>query len=125
MENGAIRDGQISASTEYTSNHGAKYARLNRHQGEGSWAAKKNDQNQWLQVALDNPMKVTAVATQGRGKYDQWVTKYKLQYSDDGKSFQYYEEEGKDKVNRLKALLHRAIFLQIATQRQRQHCNAC
>jgi len=117
MESGAIRDGQISASTEYTSNHGAKYARLNRNQGEGSWAAETNDQNQWLQVALDNPMKVTAVATQGRGKYDQWVTKYKLQYSDDGKSFQYYEEEGKDKVNRLKALLHRAIFLQIATQR--------
>jgi len=37
------------------------------------------------------------VATQGGSNYygdDQWVTKYKLQYSDDGVSFQYYKEQG-------------------------------
>jgi len=106
MENGAIKDGQISASSEYTSsNHGAKYARLNKNIASGAWAAKTKDQNQWLQVAFDNPMKVIAVATQGRNSiYAQWVSKYKLQYSDDGKSFQYYKEEGKDKVKRLNNL---------------------
>jgi len=46
-------------------------------------------------------MKVTRVATQGRySVYNQWVTKYKLQYSDDGVNFQYYKEQGQttDKV---------------------------
>jgi len=38
---------------------------------------------------------VTRVATQGRNAaYSQWVTKYKLQYSDDGVNFQYYQENG-------------------------------
>ena len=101
MESGAIKDGQLRASTEYTSNHGAKYARLNKNQGAGCWASKTKDQNQWLQVGFSSPVKVTGVATQGRTLYSQWVTKYKLQYSDDGENFQYYKEEGKDKVKRL------------------------
>ena len=44
--------------------------------------------------------KVTRVATQGRNAaYIQWVTKYKLQYSDDGVNFQYYQENGAIKVS--------------------------
>lgn len=100
MESGKIKDGQISASSEYTSDkHGARFARLNKNLGGGSWVAKTKDKNQWLQISLGTKVKVTAVASQGRTLYDQWVTKYKLQYGNDGKNFQYYKEEGKDKVN--------------------------
>ena len=35
---------------------------------------------------------VTAIATQGRSDHDQWVTKYRITYGDDGVRFQYYRE---------------------------------
>ena len=61
----------------------------------GSWSAKHNNLGQWLQIDLGNKhTKVTGLATQGRNGYGQWVTKYKVQYSDDGVNFQYYTEQG-------------------------------
>ncbi|XP_078357060.1 uncharacterized protein LOC144641914 [Oculina patagonica] len=94
MENGAISDGQIRASSWFGARHAAYQGRL--HRVAGCWAAYGNDANQWLQVHLgsDNT-EVTRVATQGRSDYPQWVTKYKLQYSKDGMNFPYYKEQGK------------------------------
>ena len=98
MENGAINDGQISASTQWDANHAAKQGRLNFQAvpgKAGSWSARANDVNQWLQIDLGNPnTKVTGVASQGRNANGQRVTKYKLQYSHDGVNFQYYTEHG-------------------------------
>ena len=108
MENGVISDIQISASSEwdYLLNylHAPHQGRLNfkaTSNQAGSWSAKKNDVNQWLQVYLgDQLTKITGVATQGRNLHYQWVTKYKLQYSYDGVNFQFYREQGSntDKV---------------------------
>ena len=103
METGAISDAQISASSEWDANHAAKQGRLHFQAvpgKAGSWSAKANNVNQWLQIDLGNQhTKVTRVATQGRNAYSQWVTKYKLQYSDDGVNFQYYRENGAIKVS--------------------------
>ena len=103
MEDGAISDAQISASSQWDANHAAKQGRLHFQAVSGkagSWSAKANDLNQWLQIDLGNQhAKVTRVATQGRNAYSQWVTKYKLQYSDDGVNFQYYQENGSIKVS--------------------------
>ncbi len=99
MENGAISDGQISVSSQLDANHSAVQGRL--HCGAGSWSASSNDVNQWLQVDLGSQYtKVTRVATQGRSDAALWVTKYKLQYSNDAVNFQYYREQGQteDKV---------------------------
>ena len=102
MENEAILDGQISASTEYDAHYAAKYGRLNSDESQGAWTAKIKDVNQWLQVELgEHFTTVTRVATQGSYKYEaEWVSMYKLQYSDDGLNFQYYRELGltEDKV---------------------------
>lgn len=57
---------------------------------QGGWSAKRNDANQWLQVDFVDIATVKRVATQGRVEYSQWVTKYKLQYRNDGQSFQTY-----------------------------------
>ena len=104
MENGAITDKQIKASSQWDSNHAPFQGRLH-FQGiiskAGSWSAERNDLNQWLQVDLGSQFtKVTRVATQGRNAYSQWVKRYKLLYSNDGVNFQYYREQGKtvDKV---------------------------
>ena len=102
MESREISDAQISASSEWNSNHAARQGRLNFQESGrkiGSWAAKYNDQNQWLQVDLGSSKHVTYLATQGRnGGYPQWVTRYKMEYSSDGTSFHCYQEHGTDKV---------------------------
>ena len=95
MENNAISDGQISASSQIDDDHGANQARLHfkitsiNHAG---WTTLKNDLNQWLQVDLGAYTIVTRVATQGGKSVSQWVTKYTLQYSDDRFIFQPYQE---------------------------------
>ena len=95
MENGAISDAQISASSQWDDKHAARNARLNfKRQGVRGWKTLINDSNQWLQVDLDSYATVTGVAAQGTpdNKTDQWVTKYWLQYSDDGVTFNSYKE---------------------------------
>ena len=106
MESGAIADGQISASSYYHAvNTPASRGRLHLQTvGDkvGAWEAGVVDENEWLQVYVGNQdTRTTAVATQGRNVHHHMVTRYKLQYSDDGVSFQYYKEEGQDtdKVN--------------------------
>lgn len=106
MENRAITDAEITASSEVNDVHSPKHGRLHFQeialQASGGWAADANDNNPWLQVDLINQYaRVTGVATQGRnGNFAQWVTLYKLQYSDNGNNFLYYREQGQtvDKV---------------------------
>ena len=99
MEDGSISDSQISASSQLDSNHAVTHGRLHFEataDKAGSWSARSNDVNQWLQIDLGSRhTEVARVATQGRNDYPQWVSKYKLQYSDDGVNFQYYGEQGK------------------------------
>ena len=101
MESGKIKDEQITASSTYASSRlGARFGRLNKNLGRngGSWAAKTRDTHQWLQINLGGQLRVTATTTQGRAPYNQWVKTYKLKFSNDGKNFQTYKEDGKDKV---------------------------
>ena len=107
MENGAISDAQITASSWHTPSDPKAYvpsrARLHTQHNEdpylaGGWVAAPDDVYPWLQVHLGNEtFKVTRVATQGRNFYKQWVKKYKLQYSQDGVSFNYYKAYGETK----------------------------
>ena len=104
MEKGLIKDVQITASSQYLANYAANQARLNFKAGrvkQGGWSALWNNANQWIQVALGAYTKLTGVATQGRNGANQWVTKYQLQYSDDGVNFHYYKAPGQSsaKVN--------------------------
>ena len=106
MESRDITDRQISASSELDANHAAHQGRLHFRETStkaGSWSvpAKNLNSLQWLQVDLNQLTNVTGVATQGRnntnvwrGNHSQWVTAYKLQFSEDGFTFQYYKEKG-------------------------------
>ena len=105
MENGEISDTQITASSQLDASHAAIQGRLNlKAPGNkgSSCSAVGNDPSQWLQVDLDSPnTKVTGVATQGSNHPPQWVTKYKLQFSNDGVNFHYYTDprQLENKVN--------------------------
>lgn len=121
MESGEITDDQISASSQfsYLYLHAAHHSRLHsQHNGTkaGGWSAATNNGRQWLQVDLgcyDN--RVTRIATQGRHSYQQWVTKYKLQYSYDAMTFWYYKEQGmttdKVKIAQLLSVQHMCCFV--------------
>ena len=101
MENGAISDSQINASSQWDSGLSPKNGRLHHEEKGGAWSARTNNDKQWLQIDLrDQQTKVTRVGTQGRNGHIQWVTKYKLQYGNDEGSLQYFKEEGQsaDKV---------------------------
>ena len=104
MESPRIKDAQITASSQWDRNHAAIQGRLNFKAGggkQGGWSAGKNNGNQWIQVALGSYTKLTSIATQGRNAHSQWVTAYKLQYSEDGVNFYYYKVPGQSspKVN--------------------------
>ncbi|XP_066022495.1 EGF-like repeat and discoidin I-like domain-containing protein 3 [Pocillopora verrucosa] len=94
-----IKDAQISASSEWDINHAAIQGRLNflAHPGkQGGWSAKNNNLNQWIQVDLLTKTTVTHMATQGRNAYNQWVKKFRIQYSDDGVNFSFYQIPGQN-----------------------------
>ena len=98
MDSGAITDAQITASSQWNDNHAARQARLHFKKAfgkQGSWSSRTNDLKQWLQIDLGQYTTVTRIATQGRhgtDPWDQYVTAYKLQYSYDGVTFQFYKE---------------------------------
>ena len=99
MQSGAIPDSHITASSEHDHKSVAPRSRLYILQTgslNAAWISRINNQDQWLQVDMGEPLSVvTAVATQGRGDYRRWVTSYKLQYSDKNTTdFQFYTEQG-------------------------------
>ena len=100
MENFKITPAQISSSSQYGVNYVPNYGRLHYKGNAGPWAAGVNNLNQWIQIDFRIETTVTYVATQGRHNVVQWVTQYKLQYSNDGNSFQGFKQQGEnsDKV---------------------------
>ena len=96
MESGAIFDSQITASSVFNDKHAVPNVRLHfkgsknpvRYAG---WVPGVKNTNQWLQVDLQQTTRVIGIATQGRHDFGQWVTKYKLQYGDDGLTFRIYK----------------------------------
>ena len=98
MENGAIVDEQITASSQWDGYHAPEQGRLHFPEAggkAGGWAARTRDTNQWLQIDLKNKYtNITRVATQGRNGANEWVTKYDLLYSDDRANFSFYVEKG-------------------------------
>ena len=100
MENLAISDEQLKASSQWDNALSVYQGRLHYPR---SWSSGTLDLNQWYQIdLLSNYTRVTGVATQGRGNFPQWVTSYKLQYSNNEADFQYYREQGQaeDKVQK-------------------------
>ena len=110
MENGAISDDQITASSQRDVNHSARQGRLHfnaTREIRGAWSAADNDDKQWLQIYLGcESIIITRVATQGGNSLRQWVTKYNLQYSDYTVNFRYYKEQGKT-VKKVSYTIHR------------------
>ena len=96
MESKFISNAQISASSQLNDDRAPTQARLHTQAAiggkNGGWSALKNDLYQWFQVDLGSKAIVTRVATQGIDGLDEWVTKYRVQFSHSGIYFNFYRK---------------------------------
>ena len=92
-----IPDSQITASSVNNNNYQSPaLARLNSL----GWTAALHDTKSWLQIDLGTYKIVTRLATRGSSQSwvtrywatGSWVTSYRLQFSDDGFMFHFYQE---------------------------------
>ena len=69
--------------------------------GAGGWSPLDTDRYQWLQVDLGSRKQVVAIATQGRYSSSDWISQYRLLYSDTQKNWRSYLQDGNIWVRRL------------------------
>ncbi|XP_013202139.1 contactin-associated protein-like 5 [Microtus ochrogaster] len=81
----------FSSSSDLTGS--SSPAQLNWRMGTGGWSPADSNAQQWLQMDLGNRVEITAVATQGRYGSSDWVTSYRLMFSDTGHNWQQYKQE--------------------------------
>uniref|UniRef100_A0AC11B3T7 Contactin associated protein 2 n=1 Tax=Ovis aries TaxID=9940 RepID=A0AC11B3T7_SHEEP len=70
------------------------YAKINKRGGAGGWSPSDSDHYQWLQVNFGNRKQISAIATQGRYSSSDWVTQYRMLYSDTGRNWKPYHQDG-------------------------------
>ncbi|XP_051535726.1 discoidin domain-containing receptor 2 [Myxocyprinus asiaticus] len=90
MEDGRIKNDDITASSQWYETTGPQYARLNREEGDGAWCPAGQLQPsdvQYLQLDLRQLVFLTIVGTQGRyarNSGNEYARKYRIEYSRDG-----------------------------------------
>lgn len=87
MENGAIGDADISASSAYDAGSvGPRHARLRQEKNGGAWCPKNQitkDVREWLEIDLRRVHVTTGTRTQGRfgnGQGQEYAEQYMLEY---------------------------------------------
>lgn len=84
----------FTSSSVFSNGYAPGYAKLNRRGGAGGWSPLDSDHYQWLQVDLGARKQVSAIATQGRYSSSDWTTRYRLLYSDTGRNWKPYHQDG-------------------------------
>uniref|UniRef100_A0A087XQG0 Contactin associated protein 2 n=1 Tax=Poecilia formosa TaxID=48698 RepID=A0A087XQG0_POEFO len=86
----------FTSSSVFSSGYAPGYAKLNtiKQGGAGGWSPLDSDHYQWLQVDLGSRRQVSAIATQGRYSSSDWTTQYRLLYSDTGRNWKPYHQDG-------------------------------
>lgn len=62
-----------------------------------AWCAGDSDEFQWITLDFGGERKISGVGTQGADR-DNWVTMYTLEWSEEGESWEPYQEDGHDKI---------------------------
>lgn len=75
--------------------------------GAGGRSPSDSDHYQWFQVDFGNRKQISAIATQGRYSSSDWVTQYRMLYSDTGRNWKPYHQDGNIWVSRCQKGKHR------------------
>uniref|UniRef100_A0A8C8WAT1 F5/8 type C domain-containing protein n=1 Tax=Panthera leo TaxID=9689 RepID=A0A8C8WAT1_PANLE len=86
--------GAFSSSSSTSGSYSPGYAKINKRGGAGGWSPSDSDHYQWLQVDFGNRKQISAIATQGRYSSSDWVTQYRMLYSDTGRNWKPYHQDG-------------------------------
>lgn len=89
MQNYWIQNADITASSVRDIFHDPGKARLH---GNSAWMPSAQNEEQFLQIYFKGGTNVSAVAFQGHPNYEYWVTRYKLSFSLDGKTWEELSE---------------------------------
>ena len=95
LQNGRLRNTQMTASSQWNKYHAPFLGRLHRaRHGKyvGAWCARSNNRYQYLQVDFKRPVKIIKLSTQGRQDVSQWVTQYYIKHSVNAINFVEYKE---------------------------------
>uniref|UniRef100_A0A8I3ZYS0 Contactin associated protein 2 n=1 Tax=Callithrix jacchus TaxID=9483 RepID=A0A8I3ZYS0_CALJA len=84
----------FSSSSSMSGSYSPGYAKINKRGGAGGWSPSDSDHYQWLQVDFGNRKQISAIATQGRYSSSDWVTQYRMLYSDTGRNWKPYHQDG-------------------------------
>ncbi|XP_029445441.1 contactin-associated protein-like 2 [Rhinatrema bivittatum] len=90
----ALPHSSFSSSSLMSSIYAPGYAKLNKRDGAGGWSPLDSDHYQWLQVDFGNRKQISSIATQGRYSSSDWVTQYRMLYSDTGRNWKPYHQDG-------------------------------
>lgn len=106
MENSKITDASINASSYLGEGYVPWNARYNRHHGKGAWCARDNVPDEFIQVQLRRVHIISQIAVQGKLKTSPaepmgkaWVTKFVVDYSENGLTWSEYSDGSGVKVN--------------------------
>lgn len=97
-----LDNAQITSSSVFGL-HKPYYGRLNLLSFHGdparsAWCASAGDKDPYLQVAFGQDTTLSGVAIQGLSLFDNFVTSFRLCYSNDGSNFDCVQETGNEKV---------------------------
>lgn len=101
MKSRLISDGKITASSSYrtwgidTFTWHPQFARLDKQGKTNAWSPAQNSRSEWIQVDLEKTKRLTGIVTQGAKDFGvvQFVSVFKIAYSNDGESWSTVEEE--------------------------------
>lgn len=65
---------------------------------DGAWCSARNDGSQYLQVQFAQIREIRQLRTQGSVAKNSWVTKYSIEYSENGEKWTNYSRLGKVEV---------------------------
>lgn len=83
-----LSDANLSSSSMYDASLSHIYSRLNSTV-QNNWVPGTQNQNQWIKADFGSVKTVNKIATQGRHSAAQWVTSYKISYSNDNTTWTY------------------------------------
>lgn len=131
LENGHIKDDQLSAFSAYNddfSTFGAHRARLNLTISPPGYRARNDfsDQLPWIRVDLRRELTITGIATQGYGdaSVQEWVTSYRLMYAKK-QDFAYFTDINGDVLVRM---VYNYVYLKtvlVSLRRDRPYHGFC